>query len=89
MCLGIPAQVIDTETGHPDLVLADVSGARREVNLGILGKESVASGDWIVIHMGFALEKISAAEAADALDALEAIGPGAGAPDAVEWGPPW
>ncbi|MGI8517911.1 MAG: HypC/HybG/HupF family hydrogenase formation chaperone [Acidimicrobiia bacterium] len=76
MCLGIPAQIVDLDGDHPDLVIADVSGARRSVNMGLLNDESIAVGDWVVIHMGFALEKMTAEEAADALEVLTVLGPG-------------
>lgn len=78
MCLGIPAQIIDLDGGHPDLVIADVSGVHRSVNLGLLKDESIVVGDWVVIHMGFALEKMTAEEAADALEVLTTLGPGEG-----------
>jgi hydrogenase expression/formation protein HypC len=71
MCLGIPAQLVDGETGHQDLVMAAVGGVPRPVNIGLL-EERPGIGDWILIHMGFALSVMTAAEARDALDALGA-----------------
>jgi hydrogenase expression/formation protein HypC len=71
MCLGIPAQVVAGETGHPDLVVAEVGGVARTVNIGLL-EERPGPGDWILIHMGFALNVMTAQEAADALAALGA-----------------
>jgi hydrogenase expression/formation protein HypC len=71
MCLGIPAQLVAGETGHEDLVMATVGGVPRPVNLGLLD-ERPAPGDWILVHMGFALNTMTAAEAQDALDALAA-----------------
>ena len=71
MCLGIPAQLVAGETGHPDLVVAEVGGMPRTVNVGLLD-ERPAPGDWILVHMGFALSVMTAAEAQDALDALGA-----------------
>ncbi len=49
------------------------------MNLGLLEAGEVIVGDWVVIHMGFVLEKISAEAVADAMDALEAVGPWAAA----------
>jgi len=71
MCLGIPAQLVAGETGHPDLVMAEVGGVPRTVNVGLLD-ERPGPGDWILVHMGFALNVMTAQEAADALDALGA-----------------
>ena len=71
MCLGIPAQLVAGETGHQDLVMATVGGVPRPVNIGLLD-ERPAPGDWILVHMGFALNTMTAAEAQDALDALGA-----------------
>ena len=71
MCLGIPAQLVAGETGHPDLVMAEVGGVPRTVNVGLLD-ERPGPGDWILVHMGFALNVMTPAEAADALAALGA-----------------
>src|SRR6266704_4943710 len=71
MCLGIPAQLVAGETGHTDLVMAEVGGVPRTVNVGLLD-ERPGPGDWSLVHMGFALNVMTAAEAQDALDALGA-----------------
>jgi hydrogenase expression/formation protein HypC len=71
MCLGIPAQLVAGETGHQDLVMAAVGGVPRPVNIALL-EERPGIGDWILIHMGFALSAMTPAEAQDALDALGA-----------------
>jgi hydrogenase assembly chaperone HypC/HupF len=71
MCLGIPAQLVAGDTGHPDLVMAEVGGVPRPVNVGLLD-ERPGPGGWILVHMGFALSVMTAAEAQDALDALGA-----------------
>ena len=71
MCLGIPAQLVAGETGHPDLVVAEVGGVPRTVNVGLLD-ERPGPGDWILVHMGFALNVMTPEEAADALDSLGA-----------------
>jgi len=74
MCLGIPGQVLEILTDQPDLARVDVSGVRRAVNIGLLEEENVQPGDWILIHVGFALSKIDEAEAMAALQFLEDIG---------------
>jgi hydrogenase expression/formation protein HypC len=71
MCLGIPAQLVAGETGHPDLVMAEVGGVPRTVNVGLLD-ERPGPGDWVLVHMGFALNVMTPQEAADALAALGA-----------------
>ena len=71
MCLGIPAQLVAGETGHPDLVMAEVGEVPRTVNVGLLD-ERPGPGDWILVHMGFALNVMTPQEAADALAALGA-----------------
>jgi hydrogenase expression/formation protein HypC len=71
MCLGIPAQLVAGETGHRDLVMAEVGGVPRTVNVGLLD-ERPGPGDWILVHMGFALNVMTPAEAADAVAALGA-----------------
>ena len=74
MCLGIPGEIIEVHTDRPDLATVDVSGVRRAINIGLLEGEDVRPGDWILIHVGFALSKIDEEEAAAALNFLEGIG---------------
>jgi hydrogenase expression/formation protein HypC len=74
MCLGIPGEVIELLADQPDLARVDVSGVRRVINIGLLEDEIVGPGDWVLIHVGFALSKIDEAEAAAALQFLESIG---------------
>ena len=74
MCLGIPGEIVEVLSDRPDLAKVDVSGVRRAINIGLLEGEDIAPGDWILIHVGFALSKIDEAEAKSALDFLEGIG---------------
>jgi hydrogenase expression/formation protein HypC len=71
MCLGIPARLVAGDAGHPDLVVAEVGGVPRTVNVGLLD-ERPGPGDWVLVHMGFALNVMTPEEAADALAALGA-----------------
>ena len=74
MCLGIPGQVVEIVDGFADqLALVNVQGVHRRINLGMLDV-APAVGDWILIHMGFAMEVIDAAAAEDALQGLELMG---------------
>ncbi len=74
MCLGIPGEVVELLPDRPDLAKVDVSGVKRAVNVGLLEGEALAPGDWVLIHVGFALSKIDEDEAKAALDFLEGIG---------------
>lgn len=78
MCLGIPGQVVGSVAGYGDqLVLVDVEGATRRVNIGMLDEDNpVRAGDWVLIHMGFALERIDAQRASEAREGLELMGRG-------------
>ena len=71
MCLGIPARLVAGDTGHPDLVMVDMGGVSRAVNIGLLD-DPPRPGDWVLVHMGFALSAMTPEEAWDALDALGA-----------------
>jgi hydrogenase expression/formation protein HypC len=75
MCLGIPGEVVELYPDRPDIALVDVSGVRRAINIGLLeGDEIPTEGEWVLIHVGFALSKIDEKEAAAALEFLEGIG---------------
>jgi hydrogenase expression/formation protein HypC len=74
MCLGIPGEIVELMDDRPDLAKVDVSGVRRAINIGLLEDEKLEPGDWILIHVGFALSKIDEDEAKAALDFLEGIG---------------
>jgi hydrogenase expression/formation protein HypC len=77
MCLGIPGQIIEMLEGYGgQLALVDVSGAQRKINIGMLelDQQDIAPGDWVLIHMGFALDRIDEAEAQEALAGLELMG---------------
>jgi hydrogenase expression/formation protein HypC len=66
MCLGVPAQIRSVGVDHPDLARADLAGAPRLINIGLLDGP-VAPGDWVLVHLGFALSTMTAQEAAAAL----------------------
>jgi hydrogenase expression/formation protein HypC len=73
MCLAIPAQVIKLVDDNQRLALVDIAGLRRNVNVGLLGG-GVQPGDWVLIHVGFALSKVDEEEAHATLRLLEQIG---------------
>jgi hydrogenase maturation protein HypF len=67
MCIGIPARLVSVNAGHPDLATAEIGGQLRVVNVGLLAAPP-AAGDWVLIHMGFALTRMTARQADEALD---------------------
>ncbi|MEP6852923.1 MAG: HypC/HybG/HupF family hydrogenase formation chaperone [bacterium] len=74
MCLGIPGRVVELVEGCAgQLALVDVLGTARQINVGML-EEPVSPGDWIVIHMGFAMSVVDEAEAEQAMSGLEMMG---------------
>ncbi|WP_458315656.1 HypC/HybG/HupF family hydrogenase formation chaperone [Mycolicibacterium brisbanense] len=77
MCLGIPGQVVRMLEGYGgQLAVVDVAGEQRKVNVGMLADETFGPGDWVIIHMGFAVEKTDAAGAEAAMRGLELLGRG-------------
>ncbi len=74
MCLAIPGQVVDVGSDRFDLATVEVGGARRQVSLGLFEAGEVRPGDWVLIHVGFALSKIDEQEAAETLRMLEGLG---------------
>ncbi|MGI8434136.1 MAG: HypC/HybG/HupF family hydrogenase formation chaperone [Nocardioidaceae bacterium] len=75
MCLGIPGQVVEMVDGYGDqLALVDVLGQARRVNIGMLEDQVLGAGDWVLIHMGFAVERVDAGGAEKALAGLEMMG---------------
>jgi len=74
MCLAIPGKLIEVVSDFPKAALVDVLGMKRRVDLGLIEDEHPAPGDWVLIHVGFAMSKISEADALDQLRTLEMLG---------------
>ncbi len=72
MCLAIPGYVVEIVDDVNRLAKVDVGGVHRNVNVALL--EGVAAGDWVLIHVGFALSKVDEAEAHATLDLLRQMG---------------
>ena len=78
MCLGIPGQIV--EITHPEhkLAMVDVSGVQREVNIACVVDEEhpieSCKGDWVLVHVGFAMSRIDEQEAAQTLEILRELG---------------
>ena len=78
VCLAIPGQVVEIVDDDRRLAKVDIAGVRRNVNVGLLDDEDdgagVAPGDWVLIHVGFALSKVDEEEARATRDLLVRMG---------------
>ena len=74
MCLGIPGQVAEFVADNPDLAKVDIAGVRRTINVALLSEEGLEVGDWVLIHVGFAMARIDEEEARMALEGLQLMG---------------
>jgi hydrogenase expression/formation protein HypC len=76
MCLAIPGRIIEMIDVANRLAKVDVAGVRRTVNIGLLDVDGtgVVPGDWVLIHVGFALSRVDEEEAAATLALLEGMG---------------
>ena len=72
MCLGIPGRIVRIQDPARRLGTADVAGVQRAVNLAFVPDTRV--GDWVLIHVGFAMAKLDEKQAADTLELLRQIG---------------
>jgi hydrogenase expression/formation protein HypC len=76
MCLGIPGQVVEIVNAEEHKAIAEVDGVRREINVGLVMGDvgGLNVGDWVLIHVGFAMTKIDEEEAARNLAWLKELG---------------
>ena len=74
MCLGIPGELVEIVDPIRHLAKADVAGVKRTINIGLLEDEDLQPGDWVLIHVGFAMSKIDEREAQLALESLKMMG---------------
>jgi hydrogenase expression/formation protein HypC len=72
MCLAIPAQIVELVDREAGLAKAEISGVRRAVSTALCPEAGV--GDWVLIHVGFALERIDEDQARETLVLLEQMG---------------
>ncbi|GAB1393857.1 HypC/HybG/HupF family hydrogenase formation chaperone [Rhodocyclaceae bacterium] len=79
MCLAIPARVVELSGG--DMAVVDLGGVRKEVSLALV--EDVALGDYLIIHVGFALNKLDPVEAEKTLALFAEMGAAVAALDAA------
>ena len=78
MCLGIPGQIVAISDADNMLGIVDVSGVRREIHLGCIVNDEhpieTCVGDWVLVHVGFAMSRIDEAEASQTLALLAELG---------------
>jgi hydrogenase expression/formation protein HypC len=72
MCLGIPAQVTDVSARADGLATVDISGMRRSVSIALVDEPAapIEPGDWVLVHVGFALARIDEEQARETLELL-------------------
>lgn len=77
MCLGIPGQIVEITDTQKKLAIVNIAGVKRQVNIACIVDEqhppAACLGDWVLVHVGFAMNRINEAEAAETLKLLEEI----------------
>lgn len=74
MCLGIPGRIVGWSDETDLLARAEVAGVSRTINIGLVIDDGVELGDWVLIHVGFAMSIIDEAEAKQAMEGLMMLG---------------
>ncbi len=74
MCLAIPGKIVEIVDAENFIAKVEVGGVRRNVNVGMLDREEAAVGNYVLIHVGFAMTRIDEHEAMETLRILEEIG---------------
>jgi len=74
MCLAIPGRIVDISLDQPNTAVVEAVGVRRNVDLGFLQHNPPVAGDWVLIHAGFAMSKISEDDALDRMWILRTLG---------------
>ena len=74
MCLAIPGKIVEISPDNANSAMVDVSGVRRRVDLGLLEEDRPERGDWVLIHVGFAMSKISEQDALEQMNTLAMLG---------------
>lgn len=89
MCLAIPGQITELlsdprDAGRQSLAMIDILGVRRKVSIDLLQDDPPAPGDWVLVHVGFAMSKISSERAAEQLEMLSLLGEASAAREELE-----
>jgi hydrogenase expression/formation protein HypC len=74
MCLGIPGQIVEIVDDANSIARVAVSGVKRNVSIALVRPEGIEPGDWVLIHVGFAMSKIDEREAHETMKALHTMG---------------
>jgi len=74
MCLAIPGKIVEIVDEDNSIAKVEVGGVKRNINIGMLGKEEAQVGDYVLIHVGFAMSKVDEKQAEDTLRILKEIG---------------
>ncbi|HMF58680.1 MAG TPA: HypC/HybG/HupF family hydrogenase formation chaperone [Pyrinomonadaceae bacterium] len=74
MCLAIPGKIVEIVDEENDIAKVDVGGVRRNVNVGMLDKDEARVGNYVLIHVGFAMSKVDEKEAEETLRLLKEFG---------------
>jgi hydrogenase expression/formation protein HypC len=74
VCLAIPGRIVELDPQNHLQAVVEVVGVRRKVDLGLLQDDPPIPGDWVLIHVGFAMSKISEADALDQMHTLMMLG---------------
>lgn len=77
MCLGIPGQIVEISDANQKLAIVNVGGVKRQVNIACIVDEqhppASCIGDWVLVHVGFAMNRIDEQEAAETLQLLQEL----------------
>lgn len=74
MCLAIPGKIVEIVDEANQIAKVEVGGVKRNINIGMLDKDEARIGDYVLIHVGFAMSKVDEAQAEDTLRILKEIG---------------
>ena len=74
MCLAIPGKIVELVSGQDQVGVVEVAGVRRKVQLGLLEDDMPKAGEWVLIHVGFAMSTISEQDAAEQMRLLAMLG---------------
>jgi hydrogenase expression/formation protein HypC len=74
MCLALPAKIVNFPENESGIAVVDVLSVERRVNIDLLRNEKLAIGDWVLLHVGFAMSKVSEADAREQMEMLLMLG---------------
>ena len=74
MCLAIPGQIIEIVDEENNIAKVEIGGVRRNINTGLLNPEEICVGNYVLVHVGFAMSKIDEQEAEETLRMLQELG---------------